>query len=377
MLNLLPLVRLAAEQAQTRFVKKTQQIAAVQEQFLWRLLRAYSGTVLGQEYHLHDIRTIEQFQQRVPILPYSGYSSYIERIAAGEPNVLTPDPVVYLNKTSGSTGKYKLIPVTRRFQNSMGWANLTSIGFLSQALRSRGSRFGRGMVINQAIEPEVTTGGIEYGCAGPGVLRMGAGLYQQLFVHPFAALKPRDTLTRTYLCLLFALKNSPVGLAGNFPMVILQTCKYLEDHAESLIHDLETGTLAAWLQLDPALRQSLTAQLRPAPKQAQRLREILRSEGRLTPRTAWPTLAFYGTARGGTTDFYLERFPEYFGDTPGFGFLFTTAEGTFSIYPDLNTNGSVLAIETGFFEFIPMAEWEAEQPKTLLAHEVEAGQLYR
>ncbi|MEM8602856.1 MAG: GH3 auxin-responsive promoter family protein, partial [Cyanobacteria bacterium P01_H01_bin.121] len=93
--------------------------------------------------------------------------------------------------------------------------------------------------------------------------------------------------------------------------------------------------------------------------------------------TAWPTLAFYGTARGGTTDFYLERFPEYFGDTPGFGFLFTTAEGTFSIYPDLNTNDSVLAVETGFFEFIPMAEWEAEHPKTLLAHEVEAGQLYR
>lgn len=54
-----------------------------------------------------------------------------------------------------------------------------------------------------------------------------------------------------------------------------------------------------------------------------------------------------------------------------------TAEGTLSIYHDLNNDGSILAIETGFFEFILEDQWETEHPKTLLATEVKAGELYR
>lgn len=377
MINLLPLLTFAAEKAQENFVRKTPRIAEVQEKFLFNLLREYQDTELGRYYQLHDIATIEQFQQRVPVLSYTDYIAYVERIAAGEKNMLTPDPVVYLNKTSGSTGKQKLIPVTRRFQNILGWANLTSIGFLSKALRSRGTKFGPGLVINQASEPDITPGGIEYGCAGPGVLRMNKFLFQQVFVHPFEALKPTDTLTRSYLCLLFALNCATAAIAGNFPMVILQACKILEDYAEDLIHDLQTGTLASWLQLDSPLRISLEAQHYAAPKRAAQLQDILQSEGKLTPISVWPNLAFYGTARGGTTDFYLERFPEYFGNTPGFGFVFSTAEGTFSMYPDVNVDGSVLAIETGFFEFVPPQEWESAHPKTVLAQDVKVGELYR
>jgi len=50
---------------------------------------------------------------------------------------------------------------------------------------------------------------------------------------------------------------------------------------------------------------------------AAQLRKILKSEGRLTPKLAWPNLSFLATARGGTSDFYFQRFPTYFGDTPG------------------------------------------------------------
>ena len=46
----------------------------------------------------------------MPILPYASYEPYIERVAQGEPNVLLPDPVVYITLTSGSTGKKKTHP---------------------------------------------------------------------------------------------------------------------------------------------------------------------------------------------------------------------------------------------------------------------------
>lgn len=375
---LLPSLTVIAERVRANFIKKTRQTSMVQEQFLHQLLQTHKDTELGRQYGLKDIKTIEQFQQQIPVLPFSGYEPYIERIAQGEKNILTPDPVVYLNTTSGSTGKQKLLPVTRRFQNSLGWANLTSIGFLSSALRARGQKFGKLLLTNTAQITGSTEGGIEYGPGGTGVMRMGKFLYEQLFAHPYQTLKASDSITRHYLCFLFALREPSMrGMAANFPMLILRICNYLERYAEDLIQDLETGTIASWLKLEPEIRAFLERQWSPAPARAAQLREILKSEGRLTPKLAWPQLSFVATARGGTSDFYFERFPNYLDDTPVFGAVFATAEGTLSIYHDLNNDGSILAIETGFFEFIPEDQWEAEHPKTLLATEVKAGQLYR
>jgi hypothetical protein len=375
---LLPLLTVVAERARENFVKKTRQTDAVQETFLRKLLWVYKDTELGCEYKLRDIKTIDQFREQVPILPYSGYETYVERIVRGEKNILTPDSVVYLNTTSGSTGKQKLIPITQRFQNSLGWANLTCIGFLNQALRSRGKKFGKLLVTNTAQITGRTTGGIDYGPGGTGVLHMGKFFYEQLFAHPYETLKVSDSIARHYLCLLFSLCNPSMrGIIANFPMLILRTCNYLERYASELIQDIEKGTIASWLPLETELRSILEQRWVANSRRAEQLREIWRLQGRLTPKLAWPDLSYIATARGGTSDFYFERFPSYLGDTPVFGAVFATAEGTLSIYHDLDNDGSILAIETGFFEFIPEEQWEAEHPKTLLATEVQPGKLYR
>ena len=131
---LVSLLTTAARSLLGNFIRKTRQTDTVQEKFLRTLLQAHRDTVLGQKYGLRDIKTIEQFQEQVPILPYSSYEPYIERIVQGEKNILTADPVVYLTLTSGSTGKKKMIPTTRRSQNTTARAALTGIGFLSEAL---------------------------------------------------------------------------------------------------------------------------------------------------------------------------------------------------------------------------------------------------
>ncbi|MBD0361430.1 MAG: GH3 auxin-responsive promoter family protein [Coleofasciculus sp. C3-bin4] len=375
---LLPILTFMARRAKAKFVKKTRQTDVVQEQFLLSLLRRYQDTELGRQYRLREIKTIQQFRDRVPVLPYSSYEPYTKRIAQGEPNILTPDPVVYLNLTSGSTGSKKLIPVTRRFQNSLGRANVTSIGFLTDALETRGQKFGKILATNSVQLLGRTPGGIEYGPASVGVLRMGKFLYEQLFAHPFETLLPGNSIARHYVCLLFALREQSLrSIAANFPMLILRICDYLEKYAEDLIQDLEKGTIATWLELEPSVRVTLERQWSADPVRAVQLRKILHSEGRLTPKRAWPSLSFVATARGGTSDFYFERFPEYFGDTPVFGAVYSSAEATFSIYPDVDTDGSVLAIESGFFEFVPQDQWEVEHPKTLLATEVKVGECYR
>jgi hypothetical protein len=360
------------------FVRKTRQVEAVQEKFLLTLLKAHQDTALGQAYQLAEIKTVEQFRQRVPILPYSSYEPYIERIMQGEANVLTPDPVVYLNLTSGSTGKQKLIPVTRRSRRSLGLANQVSIGFVTEALRRKNLPIGK-MILTSSVQLlGKTQTGIEYGPVSVGSLRMSSGFQRKVFAHPYEALLPADSLARHYLCLLFALKDRHTAVIGaNFPILALRLCDYLETNAEDLIQDLETGTIAPWLQLEPEHRAQLEALWSADRDRAAELRHILTTEGRLTPKRVWKNLALVITARGGTSDFYFERFPEYFGDTPIFGGIYASAEATFGVYPDLNQDGSILAIESGFFEFIAEDQWAEPQPQTLLPHQLTPGARYR
>lgn len=368
----------ATQQRKNNFIKKTHDPLGTQERFLMNLLHSHQDTQLGKEYLLADINTINKFQNQVPILEYSSYKSYIQRIAQGEKNILTPEPVVYFNTTSGSTGKQKLIPVTQRFQNTLRRANLTSIGFLDTALRSHGLNFGKLLLTNTARITGKTESGIAYGPGGTGVMRMNKILSQQLFAHPYTTLEVADSIARHYLCLLFALRNQSMrGMIANFPMLILRTCQYLERYAEDLIADLESGEIAGWLKLEPEIRTILEKQFSALPSRANQLKKTLKAHGKLTPKLAWADLSFIATARGGTSDFYFERFPDYLENTPIFGAVYASAEATFGIYSELNTDGSILALESGFFEFIPQAQWEETQPQTLLATEVKIGELYR
>ncbi|HEY9596649.1 MAG TPA: GH3 auxin-responsive promoter family protein [Cyanophyceae cyanobacterium] len=375
---LLSLLAITTRPAKANFVRKTRQAAAVQEQFLRSLLQAYQGTELGRYYGLSEIKTIDQFRERVPILPYSRYEPYLKRIAQGEPNILTPDPVIYLNLTSGSTGKQKLIPVTKRSRRVLQRAKQASMSFAIEAAQHRGLSIGKMLLTSSVQLLGHTNAGIAYGPVSVGDLRLSNFLSRQAFAHPFEALQAADSLARHYVCLLFALRNPQMRMIGaNFPVLALRLCDYLESHTDDLIRDLETGAIAPWLKLEPELRTKLEQQWSADPKRAAQLREIVKCEGRLTPKLAWPNLSFIITARGGTSNFYFERFPSYFGDTPIFGGIYASAEATFGVYHDFNVDSTILAIESGFFEFISPDQWEVEQPKTLLPHEVKVGEYYR
>jgi len=374
----LPVLAAYASYVKRRFIRKTQHITTAQEQFLKALLAAHQDTEIGQLFGLKDIKTIDQFREQVPLWSYAQYEPYAERIAQGETNILNPDPVVYISLTSGSTGKKKQVPVTQRFQQTLRQADLAGMGFALEGLRHRHRQFGKLLITNSVQIQGQTTAGIDYGPVSVGSIRQGQRLFEQAFVHPFQALEIRDTLARHYVCLLFALRNSQLrGMVANFPMLLLRTCKYLEQYAKVLIDDLEQGTIAPWLPIEPEIRASLERKWSAHPRRAAQLRAVLKAEGRLTPMGAWPDLSFVTTARGGTSGFYLERFPDYFGDTPIFGGVYGTAEATFGVYPDFNTDGSILAIESGFFEFIPADQWGVDHPKTLLPTEVRVGDRYR
>ncbi|MGC9502600.1 GH3 auxin-responsive promoter family protein [Baaleninema sp.] len=361
-----------------QFLRKTQQANRVQEEFLLSLVRRHQNTEFGRQYQFSQIRSVEDFLKRVPVLSYADHQPYTEKVARGKSNVLTSDRVLCMNMTSGSTGKKKLIPVTAQAKRMRGKAHRTGMCFGLEALRTTGRSLGQLLVTSSIELFGETEGGIPYGPISVNHLRNADFLERTLLASPYEALKIGDGLARHYVCLLFALNNPHTRVIGaNFPVLALQLAQYLEEYAEFLIEDLNRGSIAPWLNLEPDLRSNLERQLSPAPQRARQLRRTLDRFGRLTPILAWPNLSVVSTALGGTSDFYLQRFPEYFGDIPVFGGIYSSSEAIFGIYHHLNDSGSILAIESGFFEFVPSHQWHLEQPKTLLAEEVQIGEHYR
>ncbi len=361
-----------------QFVKATQDPFRVQDIMLKKLLHRHRHTERGRQFDLATIRSVDAFRDRLPVTEYHHYEANIQRIAAGESNILTPDPVRFLTITSGTTGARKYIPVTRPFQAALQKANIASMGFGLAELRQRGQSLGRLLITNSVRISGTTSGGIDYGLASTGSIRTNKLLAGPLFAHPYDILQISDSRTRHYLCLLFGLRQRNLqSIAANFPMLLLRTCRYLETEAEQLIQDLRRGTLAPDLDLTPACRRSLEQRWFAQPQRADELAACLREQGRLTPQHVWPHLSLVTTARGGTSNFYFERFPEYFGDTPVFGGVYGCSEATYGISPAFNQDGCVLALESGFFEFVPQSEWDAGQPQTLLPSEVKVGERYR
>lgn len=367
-----------ARQAKAGFIQKAQRADLVQERFLKRLLDAHQYTEFGLVHGLDTICSIEEFQERIPVSSYQAFEPYIEQMAQGEQNVLTSDPLIFMNMTSGSTGKKKLIPVTKRSRAMVSKANRVAMGFLFDAVREAQRPLGKILFTSSASSFGTTEGGVAYGPISTSDLRLSNLLYRQVFAYPFEALQISDSVARHYVCLLFALRNPDTRVIGaTFPVLAIRLAQHLETYADELIRDLGQGAIAPWLNLDSEIRAALEHQLRPDPRRAQQLQDILEAEGRLTPILAWPDLSLMVTARGGTSNFYFQRFPEYFGDTPVFGGTYASAESNFGVHRGLNTDSVILSIESGFYEFIPEDQWEVPNPKTVLPWDVTVGDRYR
>lgn len=86
-----------------------------QRQILGRILKQLKHTQLGAHTGLQQVKSYNDFRALVPVTRYDFYEPFIEKIKAGEKNVLTRQPVKWFAKTAGTTsGKSKLVPVTRQ-----------------------------------------------------------------------------------------------------------------------------------------------------------------------------------------------------------------------------------------------------------------------
>jgi len=86
--------------------------AEVQEAALRSLLKSAGDTEFGLAHAFRSIRTVAQYQERVPVREYADFEPLWERAVAGARGVTWPGFCRDWVKTSGTTGGSKVIPVT-------------------------------------------------------------------------------------------------------------------------------------------------------------------------------------------------------------------------------------------------------------------------
>ena len=105
------LIRFACWRAAGRFDAAADDPVATQNALLRDLVRRNGGTDYGRRHGFGSVRSFADYQRQVPIVTYNDIAGEIDRVVAGERNVLTAEDPVMFAQTSGTTGKPKLIPV--------------------------------------------------------------------------------------------------------------------------------------------------------------------------------------------------------------------------------------------------------------------------
>jgi|SRR5690554_836870 len=84
-----------------------------QEHVFEELISEAKNTVFGKEHNFQKITSHKEFAKNVPIRDYEALRPYVERVVAGETDILWPGKPLYFAKTSGTTSGAKYIPLTK------------------------------------------------------------------------------------------------------------------------------------------------------------------------------------------------------------------------------------------------------------------------
>ncbi len=107
------LAKAFAAQIKKKILKWANHPQEAQQKTFQSLIKEASNTKFGSDHDFKNIQTHEDFVNRVPIRDYEDLKLYIEKVVAGEENILWKGKPLYFAKTSGTTSGAKYIPLTK------------------------------------------------------------------------------------------------------------------------------------------------------------------------------------------------------------------------------------------------------------------------
>lgn len=314
----------------------------------------------GKVNGFSGISGVDSFQRRVPIADYADLSPWVDKIKAGEPGVLTTEPVLMLEKSGGSTGANKYIPYTQSLLTQMSRATQPWIRDLYRcypALRETTQYWS----ISPAIRTrETTSGGIPIGLEDDTEYfdPLSRWAIKRILTVPQEVRLLTDWEEWRHVTSKHLLNDPALGLISVWsPTFLLALAEYIVTRADVLCREI-------------------------APERSRRLRSILDSAegGCIALERMWPKLSVISCWCDGESRTFVPQLRRYFPCTPLQSKGLLATEGFVSVPygqlakpSELPTEGAPIAIDSHFLEFIDLNK-ESATPK--LASELQVGGIY-
>lgn len=346
-----------------------------QEALLARILARQARTEFGERYGFRRIRGLADFQRAVPVSDYEALRPLIVAQAERGRRTLTADAPVFYNRTSGTTGSPKLIPVTPEGLRQLG--SLQRL-FTYGQYRHAATFAGRILAIAGTAVEDRTSAGVPVGSASGLLYAAMPGFVRRRYVVPHEILGITDYDLRDYLVALLGIAAANVSaLATANPSTLGRLLRVIRERWDPLLDDLAHGTPQVAASLGPDQRSALAARLRPDPARARSLRRRMGPNGPAGFDALWPELKSVVTWTGGCCGYALATLLD---TLPAgcraidLGYHASECRGTINIDP--RRNACVPALTSTVFEFV---EREARDRGTgcfLGLDEIELGRDY-
>jgi phenylacetate-coenzyme A ligase PaaK-like adenylate-forming protein len=302
-----------------------------QRELLFNLLDTAKNTEWGSKYDFGNITSYEQFQQRVPLHFYEGIQQDVERLRAGEQNIMWPTEIKWFAKSSGTTaGKSKFIPVSQ------------------EAIEDCHFKAGKDMLsiyCNNKPETKVFSG------MG---LRLGGSTYIN------------NVDNRSYYGDVSAI------IIENLPFWV--EMRSVPNNKISLMEEWEEKLEA---MANTTIREDVSSLAGVPSWMLVLARKVLEKTGKDNLHEVWPNLELY---MHGGVNFgpYRHQFKKLLPNSD-FSFLeiYNASEGFFGIQDIPERQELLLMLDYGiFYEFIPMDQFDGESSPTIPLSAVEEGKNY-
>jgi hypothetical protein len=301
-----------------------------QREVLQDLVTSAQYTEFGKQYNFSKLFTVKAFKEAVPIREYDEIKTYINRLMAGEQNLLWNTPVSWFAKSSGTTSdKSKFIPVTDESLQDCHYKAAKDVLTMyynynpdSDLLTGKGLVIGGSHTIHQVNEE------VQYG-------DLSAVLLQ----------------------------NSPFwGHWIRTPELSIA----LMDEWESKIERLAENTI----------KENVTSISGVPTWTLVLFKRILEITGKSCMAEVWPSLELY--IHGGVSFTpYREQFNKLIGKQINYLEMYNASEGFFAAQEKPGDDGMLLFVDHGvFMEFMPVEEYGKKNPETIGLQDVELKKNY-
>lgn len=327
--------------------------------------------------------SIDEFREKVPLTTYKDYSDYTDRIVAeGEKNVLSSEDPLYINMTSGTTAKIKVLPMTltsiKQFYQSISVATyVIRRSFPASSLSVLNQRF---FTLQTGVKPDRLPRAKDGTPMGPFSNCMSA--LGPLF-KTFASLSPNYTLsldiiveiahfeTNVFVQLVFALANANIySYRVTFATGFIHSVNMIENYFEEMCLcistcDFKHSTLVQQNVSDPniisILNQKLSEVILEYGGETYGLERASHIRNECSKKNVpgllhrlWSNLLYASTAIGSSFAIYKSDIEFYCGERlPLVNLpLYMASEGCFAVLAGIHTDEYLLLPTNAFFEFI-------------------------